>query len=279
MNYEALAQFLMSRGLVDPALFHGGRDRTFSVPPQATPAPERDVPLERMAPIPPAMPPLPTRKPMPPAAITEPRGGFGVTGPVTSADLEKRIRAVNSNPFVARGTDYNNVDPWGTLKRSAEWAYNRVTQPTPEINAPELDRTRGQLTDIAMLVSPIGRVAVPVKMGVRAIAQRKGLEKLQDVLETGYRRAWHQGPGVPRPAPAPRPAPQNLTEELQQIHRQVRRNNPPPPRRQNVSEYSAADKARVRQAALRRRADRTADQLLEKGNLDARARRLLELMQ
>lgn len=270
-NYNELVQML---SLVDPALFHGRRATVMPdmvrPEPRMTPV-DREEPLPFMAPVTPYAPPPPTRKPSPPPEITEPRGGYGKSGPASGAELERRIAAEpSSNPFVGKGTDYSKGlwpwqrQYWDELRKNASDIYNA---PKPAGHEEAM---------IALSLLPVGRLAAPIKMGAKALAERQGLEKLQDVLETGYRKAWYRGAGIP-PAPKPLGPRETFTESLQKIHGRVRRENAKAPRPvKYIPEYSAADKARVQRAAKARRND-IARQLHEKGILDSRTRRLLEL--
>lgn len=304
MDWNALAQILMQQG-ADPrvvqALFHQNKVQASPipeapVPPQATPAPDVEPQAPQMSPIPQVTPPMPTPNPMrmqqqreaDPTQGYMPAGGFGATGPMTGTELERRIQAPpSSNPFEGRGTDYSKgtwpwqQEFWSQLSgQVGQMGLQAMRGADGQIHQPsQLDQT---ITQVAPMLMGAGRLVAPIKMGAKAIAERAGRERLSDTVETIMRKAWGRGAGTPRPTPTPR-QPSSLAEELQAIHRSVKRQpNSQPLNLRNDNRFlrgNALDKRKAyykNVSKVRRQNQTLINQLERKGQLDYRTKGLVE---
>lgn len=268
--------------LIDPAMFHG--NRTFmsplpdDAPPQMIPRESQDSNVNRMLPVTPWAPPVPTRNPgLASPDHTRgviPHGGFGVTGPATGTQLESRIKGQPSqNPFVA---------PRGGFFQPAQNI----------INVPPRNPVDTAVEQAAMLLMPLGRLGAGVKAS-RGLAKaaadlayspqqwaqmaRSGMNQFHRSPRGGYRNVADDAVptrGATKFTPAEPSKSSSLTEELRQAHARVLKGNPRTAK--DIAPYSAAEKRRVREAALKRRDQgNLVNQLTRKGQLDANTGRLI----
>lgn len=266
MDYKALADFLMSQGLVDPALFHGRRQNMSPVPPQATPAPEREERLEPMAPVDPVTPPLPTRKP--PMVYGSdvdrtqgyiPAGGFGATGPQSGTELERRIYGgPPENQFNPAANKASGL--WDAISRGMQFEPQQEIQGVPQKSG--LDQG---IEQALMLGLPLGRIGA----GVGAV--RAGLSAAaRTVPQAGARgaAAGVRNYGKTGPWGTKTELQQTLQQQLRQIHRRAKAGKP------DLLEGEALARRRALYADPSRRARY---ELARKGQLDEKASELLGL--
>lgn len=281
MDYNSLYQLLVSKGLVDPALFHGSRTQMMPVP--QTPAPE--APQEYMPPITPAMPPLPTRKPaMPMSDPTQgyiPAGGFGATGPATGTALEARLqegkRPPSSNPFEGKPSLWQTVsgmfEPHQPIRNMPERsALDKGIEQALMMGLP-----MGRALGLAGAATKVGKAGFDaafnpaqwMRMGRSNIGQlQRGRQGYVNVADDARPVA-----GPTRMTPAPEKAPQTLAQELQAIHRAARRNQAPKQKDLKLLRGEALEKRK--QYYRKPRKPHSADLLEEKGRLDAGTHRLI----
>lgn len=223
MNFQQLVEMINDPVMM--ALFHKNQARTQAVPgdvvsPQATPAPEREAPLEYMPPIPPATPPLPTRKPpINEADRTQgyvPAGGFGATGDVTSRELEMRIRGEpSSNPFESGKA----TGLWDALQRGMEF------QPAqPIVNMPERGTVDRVIEQAIMLGLPVGRLGAglgAIRAGTSAAARSVPRVTAESAGGRAVRNYSKSGPWGTKTE-----LQKTLTDQLKTIHRKAKAGKP-----------------------------------------------------